>query len=165
LPNEGIGVAILTNLHSPTVPFMYGSLYTILDEVLGAEYEDWSVKFHGNELPKEEIYHDCEVNYFKEEQVTGTKPSLSLSQYAGTYYDKGYGTLKITEMNNELFMHYRDMDVPLNHYHYDVFRADNILEDILLITLPVSFDVKNGKVQAVAVRFEPLVPDILFEKL
>lgn len=165
LPKEGIGVAILTNLHSPTVPFMYGSLYTILDELLGEECEDWPSKFHGDELPKEQDYNDCSANYFKEEQVLGTKPSLSINEYVGTYHDKGYGTLEILEMNNELFMHYRDMEIPLKHYHYDTFQADNVLEDILLITLPVSFEVENEKVKAVAVRFEAMVPDILFERI
>ncbi len=165
LPNEGIGVVILTNFHSPTVPFMYGTLYTILDEVLGLEYENWIEKFHGDELPKEEDYYDCDVNYFKEEQILGTQPTLSLNQYTGTYHDKGYGTLRIIERNNELYMQYRDMDLPLKHYHYDVFKADDVLEDILIITLPVSFIVNNGKTEAVAVRFEPMVPDIAFEKI
>ncbi len=165
LPNEGIGVVILTNFHSPTVPFMYSTLYTILDEVLGLEYENWIERFHGDELPKEEDYYDCDVNYFKEEQILGTQPTLSLNQYTGTYYDKGYGTLRIVERNNELYMQYRDMDLPLKHYHYDVFKADDVLEDILIITLPVSFIVNNGKTEAVAVRFEPMVPDIAFEKI
>jgi len=164
LPNEGIGVVILTNFHSPTVPFMYSTLYTILDEVLGLEYENWIERFHGDELPKEEDYYDCDVNYFKEEQILGTQPTLSLNQYTGTYYDKGYGTLRIVERNNELYMQYRDMDLPLKHYHYDVFKADDVLEDILIITLPVSFIVNNGGAEAAAVRFEPMVPDIVFEK-
>ena len=164
LPQEGAGVAILTNLHSPTAPFMYGVLYTILDEILGEETDNWFEKFHGEELPKEEDYHDCQVNYINEEQILGTKPSLSLNEYVGTYYDEGYGTLNFVLNNNTLYMKYRDMNLPLKHYHYDVFYSDNILADILTVTAPVKFIIKSGKPEAVAVRFEPMVDDIIFNR-
>lgn len=165
LPNESIGAVILTNFHSPTVPFMYGSLYTILDRLLEEEPENWFEKFHGEELPGEEDYMDCHVNYFKEEQVTGTLPSLPLNKYTGMYTDNGYGAVNIVCERNTLYMWYRDMTLPLKHYHYDVFRADDIREDILNISAPVSFTVNNGTAEAVAVRFEPMVPDIVFKKV
>lgn len=163
LPVVGTGVVILTNLHSPTVPFMYSTLYTILDEVLGEEYEDWTHKFHGEELPKEEDYLDCDVNYFTEEKIHGTHPTLKLDEYVGTYHDNGYGTVKIDLNDNVLYMQYRDMNLPLKHYHNDVFSVDNIIEDVFIITAPVSFMIMNGKVEAVSIRFEPIVQDIVFK--
>lgn len=165
LPEVGVGVMLLTNLHSPTVPFMYVTLYSILDEVLGEEYEDWSRKFHGEELPEEEVYLDCDVNYITEEQTHNTHPTMPLDEYVGTYHDNGYGTVKIVIKDNVLYMQYRDMDLPLKHYHYDVFSAEGILEDVWLITAPVSFVIENGKVNAVAIRFETMVPDIIFKKI
>lgn len=165
MPEIGVGVAILTNFHSPTVAFMYSSLYTIFDEVMDSEPENWVIKFHGEELPKEEDYLDCDLNYFKEEQIHGTKASLPLSGYVGKYYNKGYGTLTIELKDNELHMKYRDMDIPLEHYHYDVFKAEDVLEDVFLISLPVTFNVEDGKAESVAVRFEAMVPDILFDKV
>lgn len=165
LPDDKAGVVILTNLHSPTVPFMYSSLYTILDEILGEESENWTEKFHGEELPKEEDYHDCELNYFTEEQIPGTQPTLPLENYEGTYHDDGYGNVKIIYENDNIYMLYRDMNICLKHYHKDVFRADDVLEDIYTISLPVSFQTENGAVKSVAVRFEEMVPDIIFTKL
>lgn len=165
MPEAKAGAVILTNLHSPTVPFMYSALYTILDEVLDEEYEDWTAKFHGEELPKEEDYHDCDVDFFTEEQIRGTNPTLSLSDYVGTYFDEGYGTVSINLKNSVLHMGYRDMDIPLKHYHFNVFSANDILEDIFIIKAPVSFVVHNGRAKAVAVRFESMVPDIIFKKL
>lgn len=164
LPKDEVGVVILTNFHSPTVPFMYGVLYTILDEVLGEESENWIKKFHGEELPKEEEYLDCDLNYIKEEQVFGTHLSLLLNEYVGIYYDNGYGKVNIVLEDNVLYMRYRDMNLPLKHYHYDVFYVDDILADTMTITAPVSFIIKNGKVEAIAVRFEPMVPDIVFNR-
>ena len=61
-------------------------------------------------------------------------------------------------------MKYRDMNLPLKHYHYDVFYSDNILADILTVTAPVKFIIKSGKPEAVAVRFEPMVDDIIFNR-
>ncbi len=164
LPEAGIGIAILINLHSPSVAYMYSVLYTLLDELLGEVHENWPAKFHGHELPSEEAYRDCDLNYFKEEQILGTKPSLQLNEYVGSYYDKGYGPLKINYEDDVLYMEYRDMKIPLKHYHYDVFQADDVLEDVFLISLPVSFNLKNGAVESVSVRFEELVPDIIFKK-
>ena len=163
LPEEGIGIAILMNLHSPSVPFMYSVLYTILDELLEEDYENWPAKFHGNELPAEEVYRDCDLNYFTEKQILGTKATLNLTEYEGTYYDKGYGYLTINCDNNLLYMQYRDMNIPLKHYHYDVFKADDVLEDVFLISLPVSFNLENEVVNSVSVRFEDKVKDIVFE--
>lgn len=165
MPEIGAGVAILTNFHSPTVGFMYSVLYTILDEVMGHEPENWVEKFHGEELPKEEDYLDCDLNFFKDKQVLGTKTSLLLNKYVGTYYDKGYGSLNISLKDNELYMQYRDMNISLKHYHYDIFKADDVLEDIFLISMPVSFKVVDGKVKSADVRFESMVPDIIFEKI
>ena len=162
LPEAGIGAALLMNLHSPSVPFMYTVLYTLLDEMLGEKPENWAEKFHGNVLPTEETYRDCDVNYFREEQIPGTHPSLTLNEYAGTYYDKGYRTLNITHDNNLLYMEYRDMNIPLKHYHHDVFRADDVLEDVFLISLPLTFNLKSGAVESVSVRFEEMVDDINF---
>ena len=62
-------------------------------------------------------------------------------------------------------MKYRDMDIPLEHYHYDMFKADDVLEDVFLISLPVTFNVADGKAKSVAVRFEAMVSDILFNKV
>lgn len=164
LPEVGIGVAILMNLHSPSVPYMYSVLYTLLDELLDQEYENWPDKFHGHELPTEEAYRDCYLNYFKEERILGTQPSLKLNEYIGTYYDNGYGVLKINYEDDVLYMEYRDMKLPLKHYHYDVFQADDVLEDVFLISLPVSFNLKDGAVESLSVRFENMVTDIIFKK-
>lgn len=164
LPDVGAGVVILTNLHSPSVPFMYSTLYSILDELLGEETENWAQKFHSEELPKDEDYYDCDVDYFtqNEKQVAGTQPSLPLKMYEGTYHDKGYGTVNIVYKDDVLYMEYRDMNIPLKHYHYDVFKADEVLEDIFLISLPVSFKLENNRVKSVDIRFESMVPDINF---
>lgn len=42
LPDEGIGVCILLNFHSPTVSIMFTILYDILDRLLGLKGEEWN---------------------------------------------------------------------------------------------------------------------------
>jgi hypothetical protein len=56
------------------------------------------------------------------------------------------------------------MNIPLKHYHHDVFRADDVLEDVFLISLPLTFNLKSGAAESVSVRFEEMVPDIVFNK-
>ena len=62
-------------------------------------------------------------------------------------------------------MQYRDMNIQLKHYHYDVFRADDVLEDVFLISLPLTFNLKSGAVESVSVRFEEMVDDIIFNRV
>ena len=64
-----------------------------------------------------------------------------------------------------LYMLYRGMSLPLEHYHYNVFSEKDIREDIFNITAPVSFKVGNDKVEELCVRFESMVPDIVFENI
>lgn len=44
-----------------------------------------------------------------------------------------------------------------------MFKEDDVLEDIL-ISLSVNFKIADGKATEIAVRFEPMVPDIIFKK-
>ena len=53
-----------------------------------------------------------------------TKPSLALAQYAGTYGDKLYGDVTVTEENGKLVMHFGpspNFVADLEHWHYDTF--------------------------------------------
>ena len=57
-------------------------------------------------------------------QVTGTRTSLALEDYAGTYDSQLYGTLDVVLENGRLvatLLH--TLRAPLEHWHYDTFRA------------------------------------------
>ena len=97
--------------------------------------------------------NDSEIDLFLAAQkaneanhVLGTKPSLPLSAYAGTYADSMYGTVKVTEDNGTLnFAFGSTWRGSLVHWHYDTFRLK--LESPVLPAAPVQFRLDaSGKV-------------------
>ena len=66
LPDEGIGVCILLNFHSPTVSIMFTILYDILDRLLGLKGEEWNMKFHTKEPLTDSDFNDSYVNLFSD---------------------------------------------------------------------------------------------------
>ena len=57
-------------------------------------------------------------------RVAGTKPSLPMERYAGTYADSLLGNAVVTYENGTLRLRIgKGFDGPLEHWHYDTFRA------------------------------------------
>ena len=62
-------------------------------------------------------------------------------------------------------LHYRDQNLILQHWGGNQYWMDNVLEDTALFKMPVTFQAgEDGKVASVAVRYEPLIDDICFQK-
>jgi hypothetical protein len=59
----------------------------------------------------------------EKKQVKGTKPSLSLTEYTGTYTDELHGPLVVTESDGKLSAVFHGLAYDLEHWHYDTFRA------------------------------------------
>ena len=60
-----------------------------------------------------------------EARVPNTKPSLALANYAGTYADKLYGNVIISEEGGRLVMRFGpapNFVADLEHWHYDTFQ-------------------------------------------
>lgn len=190
LPDDGIGVSVMLNLHSPTVAIMFTALYSVLDLLLNADHDydhinsgsgssndtqtDWAHKFRTDTKPTAEDYNDCYVDVFRSvypDAIADERPDRLLMDlykshlYEGTYENAGYGTLKITAKDNILYMDYRDMFLPLKPYWGGQFMVDNVKEDILTMAVPLSFICdKHDKSIGVSIRFEPLVEDVVFVK-
>lgn len=121
LPEENTGVVILTNMNGTALT--YALMYRLFDGYLGAPPHDWSGQLRtaiaGFEQQGEAVEKKRE-----EERVAGTRPSLSLSQYAGVYSDSMYGDARVQLENNRLVVRYGSAFTgDLEHWHYDTFRA------------------------------------------
>lgn len=111
LPEDKIGVAVMVNTWH--APILHGAIAgRILDALLGRESKpDWAGKFVPRplELPP---------------RTEGTKPSLPLEQYAGTYVDELYGDMVVTHTNGKLTLQFAGGLIgDLEHWHYDTFRV------------------------------------------
>jgi hypothetical protein len=74
--------------------------------------------------------------------VKGTKPSLPLARYAGTYQDDVNAPVKVTHADGKLTAAFNGLTFDLEHWHYDTFRGTD-RKGVLprsLITFPLGPD-------------------------
>src|SRR5205085_2794728 len=84
---------------------------------------DWSAEFL-------KLYRNIQAGSDKREadfeamRVMGTKPSLKLADYAGTYTDPLFGTVVITVEGDQLAGEVNKFaKAKFSHWHYDTFRG------------------------------------------
>jgi CubicO group peptidase (beta-lactamase class C family) len=161
LPQEGIGVVTLTNSSasalSPTVNRM------VIDRLLGETDKDWL----GEALERQKKAEATAERAEEEKtlvRVEGTSPSHPLEDYVGEYEDPGYGILTIGLADGALEVSYNQMTKPLEHWHYDVFEAqDEEGFDLGGTKFQFRTDV-DGRIVQVVAPFEPEAGDIVFDK-
>lgn len=124
VPEEDLGIVVLTNT-SPSGATAFGPItYRILDAYLGADGEvDWPVVTREVEAAQKKQAEDAR-NKRDASRVSGTSPSLALEKYAGDYEDPMYGTISISLENGALVLRRQTYVVAdLEHWHYDTFVA------------------------------------------
>lgn len=168
LPEQKLGVVLLTNLHAFCGPFLYTILYTAFDKLLGLPKINWAEKFHPltqrNKFPTE--LAKCDL--LPDSPAADTKLSHNPKAYTGVFQNEGYGKIHITFLNDLFYLQFQDAEnLPMQHYHYETFKVNGIKEDTIIYSLPLTFltNPQTGKVDGFLLRLEPSVNDILFKKL
>ena len=119
MPEENLGLVVLTNSETPVNTIMQNK---ILEVFLSVPPRDWSAEL----LERTKQGKTAEAEEEKKvlaARVTNTKPSLSLSNYAGNYRSD-LGDAVIAEENGKLvlrFPHAPNLTADLSHWHYDTF--------------------------------------------
>ncbi len=120
LPSEGVGVYVFGNLDHAEV--RHAIMYKVFDLFLDAEPRDWSTEFLGL---YGEIDRRAEIsrNAIVENRVPGTKTTLSLKEYEGSYSSSYLGDVKVSVKDDQkLSVYFRpDRQMTLDHWHYDTF--------------------------------------------
>lgn len=121
MPEERIGVVVLTNLEGNAL--RESIMYKVFDLFLHAPDRDWSRVSLIEQASFDSI--DAKSNRDEEaKRVKGTKPSLELARYAGTYADSLYGTAHVTMSDGHLMLELAPHMVgDLEHWNYDTFKA------------------------------------------
>jgi hypothetical protein len=124
IPEEKLGIILLSNDYNDCND-LYRSLgFTILDEIHNINGRDWIGEEYEKKLECEnEIAKKKELRIKK---VENTKPSLKLVDYVGLYEDKIYGKAEITFDGSNLKLTFlpakEKFNSVLEHWHYDTFR-------------------------------------------
>jgi CubicO group peptidase (beta-lactamase class C family) len=121
VPSEGLGVVVISNLGASDVPTSV--MYRVIDAFLGVPPRDLSAEYlvlqqRANERTT------ARAREVEAARVRGTRPSLPLDRYAGTYTDSVFGEMRLTREGDRLVLHYApDYVADLEHWHHDTFRA------------------------------------------
>jgi len=151
--DEGLGVYVLGNLDHAEL--RHAIMYTVIDRYAGRQDHDWNADFLKlyDGLKKEA---DQERATRIAARVAGTSPSLPLAKYAGSYSDSLHGNVSVTLEGAGLRLQYGTAFVgPLEHWHYDTFRAkwEAAWREPDLVTFVLDADGKASAVEVAGARF------------
>lgn len=161
LPDDGIGVAVLTNISlggmAPAVA------YRALDQLLGLEPVDWSADF--------KTRYELGIAGIRDARgarrvVPDAPLPRPLDAYAGEYRHPGYGTLTITAEDGILRPRFGSLQLSLTHRHYETFDLDwHELGDQPHV-YPLMFQSDpDGDITGLTVPFEMLLEPFRFDRL
>lgn len=151
MPDLDLGVVVFGN----TFNSLGGAIaYQVMDHFLGNSEVDWNQRYLAGYQAAFERATEAREKIHNE-RIKNTKPTLNLDAYVGTYESKAYGKVKVKKEGNTLVMHFWDaegLEVTLEHWHYDTFRAvwknRAMREEFMQFHLG-----KDGKVEALDFEF------------
>jgi CubicO group peptidase (beta-lactamase class C family) len=120
VPEERLGLVVLTN---STTGISSALMYRVLDAYLGGEERDWAGERLADEKRAKRAFVERQEKIWSE-QVEGTRPSLPLERYAGTYGGPMYGDAAVTVEGDGLVLRFLpspELVGDLTHLHYDTF--------------------------------------------
>jgi CubicO group peptidase (beta-lactamase class C family) len=139
VPEERLGMVVYLNLDHAEL--RHALMYRVLDAYLGGPPRDWSTEVRALYAPFAEQARAAEREA-QSRRVAGTRPSLPVEAYAGTFADPDslFPRLTVRADGGRLVAEMGAGSTgELEHWHYDVFRvrwADLPLgEDFLVYTI------------------------------
>jgi CubicO group peptidase (beta-lactamase class C family) len=160
LPNDNIGAVVLTNMSGEANPVPTTVVKRVFDDLLGLPPIDWNARDRV-EVAKGKAQADSAKRKLDADRVAEAPPSHVLDAYAGRYGDDGYGVIEVVTAGKGLTLKFDGLDVPLEHYHYDVFRIAPLAGRAVPLTGLVQFKMgPDGKVNRVAIPLEPAIAPI-----
>jgi CubicO group peptidase (beta-lactamase class C family) len=161
MPNEKIGMVILTNRGGSTLPTVV-SRY-IYDRLLGLDTVNWTQRLK-EQQEKARGAAEEERKKRASTQRAGTRPSHEWKEYAGTFEHPAYGVVRIEADGDALRIIYNGSTNKLAHYHYDFFEVPEEPGNPMS-GMKISFATNvRGEIASVALPLEPSVKDIVFTR-
>jgi len=160
LPEEKLGLVILTNMHGSTLPLAL--MNRIFDAYLAAPPRDWSADMLKTIKAFEEQGKAAQKKA-EADRVKDTRHSLAVGEYAGTYKNDLYGEVKVTHENGKLGVRFGPaFNSGLEHWHYDTFRAKFVAAGVSYAYITFALNAQ-GKIETLTLNL-PGVADYPFKR-
>jgi len=159
-PEDGVGVAVLTNLHATALRDALPLL--VLDQLLELDPLPWGERHRESETARRGGAK--EVLRSRESAATQDPPTRPLEQFAGTFEHPAYGRLTITVGDGELVPEFHDLGERLRIVHRggDRFELFVVEFDTTMALIP-QLD-SDGNISGYGIPIEPLVEPTVFAR-
>ena len=121
IPEENVGFVVLTNSESPAFTVMMSK---IRDVFVNAPKRDWNAEAV-TQVAAGKSADAVETAKVDKTRVANTKPTIPITDYAGTYTSQMYGDVTVANENGKLVMRLGpapNFVADLEHWHYDTFQ-------------------------------------------
>jgi CubicO group peptidase (beta-lactamase class C family) len=119
LPEADVGVVVLTNTDGQNL--QNALPFAVLDRFIGAPTRDWSALYLA-QARQLQASSDSARAALTAQRMSGTRPSLALERYVGTYDHPFYGELRIERAGEALALkRSAEQWGSLGHWHLDTF--------------------------------------------
>lgn len=160
MPDDDLGVIAFGNLDGNMLPLF--AAHHIYDCLLELDELPWGERLRAMVDKTKALTEEAKAK-FEAERIPDTQPSHPLDDYAGEYFNPGYGALTISKNGDGLKAAYNGRDITLKHYHYDVFEFIVAYPEA---SLPGAFATDfSGKVHQVTLPLEPAGDPIVFTRV
>ena len=129
IPERKVGVYVLAN--SDHAELRHALMFEVFDRFSGNPPRDWSkalLDLYGGMRTQALAAQKQQ----EQRRVTGTRPSLPLDRYAGTYVEPTFGEVVVSLRGDSLQLRFgKTQRGTLSHWQYDTFRArwDDVRDD------------------------------------
>jgi len=162
LPNDRIGVIVLTNLDGTGLPNAIA--YNVFDRLLGLDQAPWSEHYLQQETKGRESEQEAKSKGYVPHK-SDTHPSHDLKDYVGDYGHPGYGVVSVTADGSGFKVQINKISESVAHLHYDVFQVPDAPFDPFAKLKVSFFSDANGDISTLALPLETNVKDIVFTRL
>ena len=122
MPEEKFGIVILTNMNGTGLPSAL--MRKLFDLQLQSPARDWSDDAYKRLEQSRTRAAEAQKRAGVPQKVAGGKPSLSLSEYTGTFADSLHGDMVMTEQGGALQVQFGpNWRAPLEYWNADNFRV------------------------------------------
>jgi hypothetical protein len=166
MPDDNIGVVVLSNVDMVTTPLPVILTYQVYDRLLGLDVIRWDQRLKADY----DAMQEAEERATREATAArrpGTRPSHALAEYAGDFEHPGYGVVAVRESGGGLEATFNNTVFPLEHCHFDIFELVWVISDVKPnVRMSVAFhtDVK-GEIGSLSIPLEAAVKDIVFTRM
>jgi CubicO group peptidase (beta-lactamase class C family) len=160
LPDEGVGIVVLTNRDPTPVPNMLA--FALFDDVCDLAPVDWYTRFA--DLRTKFLAKEAE-----ERKASAAAPSREatreLVEYEGSYDEPAYGRLRVLLEGTRLVWSWRGLSGHLRARHNDQFVLEEVKPERHQEPLVATFlHDGSGGINRLFIALEPEVPEIVFRR-